>query len=305
VPLFCRDWWLDAVAGEHGWDVAVVAAGEEVQAAMPYVVRRRLGLTYVTQPELTQHLGPWIRSVADSPAGSSRTRDRGLMVDLIGQLPPYDRFAQRWHHTVVDWLPFYWAGFSQTTRYTYRFPDLSDLDELWAGLRGNIRGDVRKAAGRFGLSIRTDLPLDAFWPLHAEVFRRQGSGPPHGVDLLARLDEACAARGCRRIFIAEDAAGRRHAGVYLVWDDAAAYYLLGGGDPSLRSSGATSLCLWSAIAFAATVSRTFDFEGSMIEPVERFFRAFGAEQTPYFAVARTGSRLLRVRECVVGLWNGK
>jgi hypothetical protein len=33
----------------------------------------------------------------------------------------------------------------------------------------------------------------------------------------------------------------------------------------------------------------------MIEPVERLFRAFGAEQTPYFAVSRINSWQLRAR----------
>ena len=37
----------------------------------------------------------------------------------------------------------------------------------------------------------------------------------------------------------------------------------------------------------------FDFEGSMIEPVERSFRQFGAKQTPYFSVSKTPSRLLK------------
>jgi len=65
-------------------------------------------------------------------------------------------------------------------------------------------------------------------------------------------------------------------------------------DPELRKSGATSLCMWEAIKFASTVSKSFDFEGSMIEPIERFFHAFGAEQTPYFAVSHTPSKLIRV-----------
>jgi hypothetical protein len=32
----------------------------------------------------------------------------------------------------------------------------------------------------------------------------------------------------------------------------------------------------------------------MIEPVERFFRAFGAKQMPYFQVSKINARLLRL-----------
>ncbi len=54
-----------------------------------------------------------------------------------------------------------------------------------------------------------------------------------------------------------------------------------------------SFCLWQAIQFASTVTRQFDFEGSMIQPIERFFRAFGGQQTAYHNVSRTSSMVLR------------
>ena len=113
-------------------------------------------------------------------------------------------------------------------------------------------------------------------------------------DVVHRLDEACLDRQARKILIAEDPNGRHHAGVYLVWDANSAYYLMGGSDPELRSSGATSLCMWEALRFAATVTQRFDFEGSMIEPIERYFRAFGARQVPYLALSRTDSSLFKV-----------
>jgi hypothetical protein len=43
------------------------------------------------------------------------------------------------------------------------------------------------------------------------------------------------------MFFAQDAEGRIHAALYLVWDASYAYYLLGGADPRLRGSGAQSL----------------------------------------------------------------
>lgn len=32
----------------------------------------------------------------------------------------------------------------------------------------------------------------------------------------------------------------------------------------------------------------------MLEPVERFFRAFGAIQTPYFSISKTNSKALKI-----------
>jgi len=187
-------------------------------------------------------------------------------------------------------LPFYWSGFSQSTRYTYAIPALGDESALWQQLRDNVRTDIRKAQNRFGVTVGEGT-LAELIALNDMTFQRQGQKRAYSDDFLIRLDQACAERQCRRIFIARDGQGRPHAGAYVVWDRHSAYYLIGGGDPSLRNSGATSLCIGVAIRFAAGVSPRFDFEGSMIEPIERFFRAFGAEQVPYFQVSRAGSRL--------------
>lgn len=94
--------------------------------------------------------------------------------------------------------------------------------------------------------------------------------------------------------VAEGPDGKLHAGAYIVRSGNTAYYLMGGGDPELRNSGATSLVLWEAIRRQPETIKVFDFEGSMIEPIERFFRAFGAVQTPYFHVSRSNSKLFKL-----------
>lgn len=292
IPLFSQAWWLDVTAGDGHWDVALVEVGGEIVASMPYVKRARYGLTILSQPAMTQSLGPWVRDKGGKSA-TKLAREKELMEALIAQLPRFHHYSQNWSWRNTNWLPFYWAGFQQTTRYTYILQNLSDQEVLWKGLRENIRTDIRKASSRFNLRVRHDLSIGDFLPLNAMTFGRQRLAVPYAEQFLRNLDDACKENDCRRILIAEDQQGRRHAGVYIAWDTESAYYLMGGGDPELRNSGATSLCMWEAIKFAAGVTRRFDFEGSMLEPVERFFRAFGAAQTPYFSISKTPSRLLR------------
>ena len=292
--IFTEPWWLDAVA-PGAWGEAVVEKGGRVAARMPWTKRRRRGMTLLVAPPLTRTLGPWLRPETGRTT-SRLEREKDLMSALIDALPPFDYFEQNFHPSITNWLPFHWRGFEETTRYTYVLPDLSDLDAVWAGTRRNVRTDVRKARKR--LTVRDDLGLDAFLRVHEMTFARQRMAMPYGRDLVARLDAACAARGRRRILSAVDETGAVHAVAYLVWDATSAYYLMGGADPELRNSGAGSLVVWEAIRFAATVAPQFDFEGSMLEPVERFFRAFGAEQRPYFHVTKTSSRLMKMRRDV-------
>ncbi len=290
VGLFAQDWWLDAACGPSGWDVVVVGSGVRVDAALPFAVRRRGLFSILSQPPYTPRLGPWIREAKDDIR--TRTEFR-LLAELADALPRFDRYAQNWSYDVTNWLPFFWKGFQQTTRYSYVLPDLSSEEAIWAGMQSNIRREIRKASGRYGLRLRDDLDLDVLLRLNELTYERRGMTPPDGATL-RRIDDACRARDCRKLIVAEDEHGRQHAAGYFVWDAESAYYLVGGMDPVLRTSGAMSLVMWTGIRLARGVTKRFDFEGSMVESIARFFRAFGGEQLCYSYVTKTPSALLRI-----------
>ena len=299
IPIFSRDWWLDAVCDNAAWDASVVEQAGSV-GVMPYCISKRGVFRLLTQPKLTQTLGPWFR-LSTAKYAKALAQQKDVMEALIDQLPQFDHFSQNWHYTQTNWLPFHWRGFKQTTYYTYVLPDLRDETNLWSGLLENIRREIRKASNRYNLYVTNDVNISDFLALNRMTFSRQGKTATYSESLVRRLDAVCAARACRRILVAKDAEGRIHAGTYIVWDENSAYYLMGGADPQLRNSGAGSLCMWEAIKHAATVTKQFNFEGSMIEAIERFFRAFGAIQVPYFNLTKTPSRLLRIRECLLSI----
>jgi lipid II:glycine glycyltransferase (peptidoglycan interpeptide bridge formation enzyme) len=289
--LFSEPWWLDAIAGSGNWGEALVESGGKCHARLPYAVKKRHGLIILCCPPLTQHLGPWFAET-NAKYAKALARQKDMVGELLNQLPPHHMFQQCFHHSVTNWLPWYWQGFEQTTRYTYVFDDLSNEQALWDGMQSNIRSDIRKALNRFGLIIRTDLGPQILLETCQKTFQRQDiAGLSEQV--VMRLYDACSQHHAGKAFFAVDDQNRVHAAVYIVWDDRAAFYLLGGGDPEFRNSGAHSLLMWEMIKFASTVTRSFDFEGSMIEPVERFFRAFGARQVPYHQISRYKNKWLK------------
>jgi hypothetical protein len=280
--LFQQPWWLDAVA-PGSWDVAEVVKDGEIIGRLPFVRKRRFGLTILSQPELTPFLGPWIKP----GTGKTHTRlerEHEIIGSLIDALPKHDVFMQHFHHSITNCLQFYWHGFTQHAYYKYIIEDLSDHDKIWAGFRKTVRAHIRKAERE--VIVRPIEDIEIFIALNDMVYERQGISPAYSVDMVRRIDAACRARGVRRIFLAEGADGTPHASLYLVWDSESAYSLMSGNDPRLRSSGAISLLRWEALKFASQVTRRYDFAGSMLQPVETFFRAFGARQVQYAELKR-------------------
>jgi len=289
--IFSSEWWLDATAGDGNWGVSSVIENGKTIASMPWVRTKSFcGVNILSHPPLTQTLSPWL---ADPPKGSKYTRvlarEKDLFGKLIDQLPDYQAFSQSFAPEITNWLPFYWKGFQQTTRYTYRLHNLLDVDSIWSGFQENIKTDIRKAK-KLGITVERSSDIDTFLDINDLTFRRQGIKFPHSRSFVKDLFKTCELHHAGTIFLARGSDGRVHAGNFIVWNEHCAYYLLGGGDPQLRNSGATSLALWHAIQFASSVTQIFDFEGSMIEAVERFVRGFGAIQTAYFSVKHIPSR---------------
>ncbi len=293
--IFQEPWWLDAVAA-GAWRSLEVTRGTRVVARMPIVLRRVCGFIIIRQPPLTPTLGPWVE-LSGTTVAKRLTEEKRLFNDLIDQLPNWDYIQLNFNHRITNWLPFHWRGLKQTTRYTYILNDISDLGQVWLGLQENVRRHIRSAERR--LTVRNDLSVETLLDIVELTFSRQDRRLPFRRELLRCIEKACVAHDARRMFFAQDAEGRIHAALYLIMDASYAYYLLGGADPRLRSSGAQSLLIWEAIKFASGRNLKFDFEGSMMEPIERVFRAFGAVQVPYLQIYGAGPLvkvLLLIRE---------
>jgi hypothetical protein len=272
--IFCTSWWLDAVAPGR-WRPHELRDGERIVAAWPTVVERtRLGVVHRGAP-LTPYLGPLFL-----PGEGARRRSRELKLaeELLSTLGPFAHLEARCNPAFDYWTPLRWHGFRQTTNYTWRLLDLADVEAVFAGFRENIRGHVR-AAERNGTTVAEGTLADLL-----EVHRRRFDRDPEAID---RLEAAAAMHEARTILIARDADGRARAAGYFVHDDRFTTYLLAATDAEVR--GAAALVLWEAIKRASERGTAFDFEGSMLRPVESFVRSFGGVPTPYSIVWRTPS----------------
>lgn len=290
IPIFSRDWWLDIVCGTDNWDVLLIEQKGQVQAALPFYFPAP---GVILMPPYTQTMGPWF--VAE-PADAKYTRTLGkrqaICKEFVDALKHSPRFLQNFHYRITDWLPFYWEGYKQTTRYTYILYGIRNETTLWENMSPNIRRNITKAKEKYRISIRKGIDTDEFLRIQALTFKRQHLPSPKHAKVLRKLIDVCRSRNQGDLWGAYDENGRLHAAAFIAWQESSAYYLAGGGDPELRDSGAHSLLLWEGIRFSSQYTDVFDLEGSMIQGVERFFREFGAIQTPYFTITKGNLSLL-------------
>ncbi len=286
IPIFSQYWWMDTVCGSENWDVILVEENGKIIASLPYFIEKNKNGIEIRKATLTQNNGVWIRYSKDIKYEKKLSLEKKVMNNIIDRIEELGltRYRQYFHYTIENWLPFFWRGYSQTTRYTYVIEDTSNLELLHKNFNSNIRNYIRKAEKE--VSVKEDMSVEEFYELNKKTFERQDMEIPYSFELLKSLDNQCKERNCSKIYSAIDELGNVHSAAYFIWDENSIYYLLSGSDPEFRSSQSLTLLIYEGIKLANKLGKKFDFEGSMKENIENFFRQFGAVQKQYHNISK-------------------
>lgn len=281
TSIFEQPWWLEAIA-PGSWDVIEVKHNEVCVCRLPYVRMRRYGFKCIGTPGMAMFSGPWIKDTRGK-AVSCLGYKKEVMSEIIDMLPKGNvSLSLSPEHNYF--LPFLWKGFRIKPCFTYRIWDTSDLEKVWNNFDKSARKAVKK--GLESLTLRTDLPIDVLFELEDKTFARQNRKNPTDKEQLKRVYNACIEHDSGILMCAVDDADRVHTATLYVYDSKTLYAIHGGSDPELRESQADSFLIWKGIELASQKKIAFDFEGSSIEGIERYFRSFGGEPLIYYSVNR-------------------
>lgn len=288
VPLFQQYWWMEAVCYDKQWDVALAYSGGTLLGAMPYHYGRKMGITYIIEPQLTQFSGP-LYCYGELSGYSHRLEfEKNVARELLRQVESVNPalFLQNFSPQVTNWLPFFWAGYRQSTRYTYRIDDIGDLDRVFASF------DVEKRQKKIhkyekSTMVRFDMRPEDFARFHCKYWNEKGKGDLLSEDLIKRVCSNALERGQGVIASLHDAENRLLSARFVAFDDRCAYSLMSAHDLSLHRSGHSETLLWGLLKYLNGKVHSFDFEGSMDEGIEYFYRSFGAKQIPFFEISKT------------------
>lgn len=297
ICVYDQPWWLDAVCGKENWDVLLYEKKGNLVGAMPYYIKERYGLRYITQPEFTQHNGAWIKYPENQAESKRISFEKEVLDGLLAQVEqlPVCYYYQAYSPTLTNWLPLYWRGYEQSTCYTYRLPDIHEPAALFEKFQHNKRKNINKAR-KANFQIGFDLSAEEFYAHHKKSLAKQGQEISYSLELFQRMYNAAYSNNSGRVIYLKDENGTLLCALFNLWDKQWGYDLISAIDPETRNTGAPDLLVYSMLEYLADKVQGYDFEGSMIEGVEESFRHFGATQTPYFNIHKiyTPNPILRV-----------
>lgn len=285
--IFNKSYWLKLVSSE--FKILVVEENGKIIGgiALPSLYNK-----IYRNPKLTPQLGV----LFFKPDGKQKypavlSKQNKIFEALIEGLPKFYQFDYTFSYNCNNFLPLIWNGFDVKVRYTYVIEDLTDIDKIKSDFQYDVKYMLKKA-DKSNLILADNFGIKEFYEVNKKTFDRQGMDMPYTLDFLTELDETLAKNNSRKMLFALNEDKRIVAGVYLIYDENSTYYLMGGADPEYRNTGAQTFLIWEGIKFASSVSKKFDFEGSMIKSIESSFREFGGRQKIIHNVYKSGNKCM-------------
>jgi hypothetical protein len=247
-------------------------------------MEKKFGLTVCRDAPFTPHCGPFLKVTAKNSVAIMDAWKKALklMAEYIEniRLPLLSISLDK---SIADTQPFIWKKNKVTPRYTYIVDLRLPIDDILKNMSPERRNDIKKGE-RSGLNIRMTNSYDAVKSLVCNSFSRQNKI----VDAihLGRMLSDFADEKNSFAFLAEDR-NIPVAASFCLFDRETAFYLLGGYAHENKYRGAGPLVCWEAIKYAKQLGlKTFDFEGSMVPDIERYFRDFGGKLIPYYRISK-------------------
>lgn len=286
-------WWMDAVCEKGEWNVLLYKESGEIRGVLIYYSVKKFGFHFILQPPLTQFNGIWLNYKDNQSENDKIHFEKKVIKNLIQQLDDlkFSYYNQNYNTNFKNWLPLYWSGFKQTTRYSYQIKDISDPEKCYQNFDYSKQKQIKKCID----SLHTiEINDDEFYDLLVLNYKEKKQEVLFSRNFFKRLYKACMDHQQGKIVAVADEQENIHAALFIVYDNFISYDLISAIHPDFKSSGGSTLVVYEAIKQMSKLVKTFDFEGSMDQKIENSFSKFGTVQTAYFNIAKFNSFLSKL-----------
>ncbi len=271
--IFNSTWLLDAF--NVNYRILVAVKNNNWRGGM-VLTKNSIGM--VTNPIFFKYLGVLIAKHEGKDVTALRNKHK-VIEALAERVKGLRSFDFTYHPNFTNWLPFYWRGFRQSSLYTYRIDLSCGMKSIRSNYQKNRKHLLNKALRE---EVRVaDGTSDELYETICSTFKAQKKTMPIARSRIEKFFQLEKNFFCLSAFDANDDL-KCSCGV--LYDDYCAYLLLNGKNTD--AGPANTYLVDSAIEKCVGRSKVFDFEGSMHQRIERFYRAMGGLQTEYFKVSK-------------------
>lgn len=270
--IFNRISWLK-MFGNSLKVYGIYDKGERLIGGFHIFNQKRFGLTLYRNPPFTPMIGPFVQIEAENPAViMDRWKEILSSIANFFEKLNYSIISVSLNKEVLDAQPFIWKKYKVVPGYTYVIDLNRPTEEIKKSMHTRSRNSIQKALSD-GLIVKYNTDFNLVKSLVVKTFSRQDKKVNHYFLDKILFEFAKENNSYSFVTFMED---KPIAVAFCVYDKATSYYLLGGYDSKNRHYGAGTLALWEAINFSKELGlKYFDFEGSMVPQIERYFRSFG------------------------------
>lgn len=271
------------------WEAFVLEENGIWQAVMPIYPGKKGPYQSFLQAPFVQYGGICFRDKQHKGTYDEYSWKNEIVQMMAAALEPYHVIQFNFSPHFDYPLPFHWKGFTLWQRFTYRLDLSPDEKALFSQFAAPLQRQIKKA-GRNGIQIEESKDFSTLLSL-LRIQEQNGRFPlgkhRERHSIFQRLAEYLLSTDKGKLYLALNGEGKLLAAGLFGYHVTTCRYLTGAYDPQGGDSGAMSLLMWEAIRKAQIRGMdVFDFEGSMIEGIEAFFRKFGSLPTPYLQIQR-------------------
>jgi Acetyltransferase (GNAT) domain len=280
VPLFVQPFWFDAI--NNNWDVWHFKTPNGYNYFLPYVTEKKIIFKLLRNPLFTPYSG----IVYDKDT----YLDEAILF-FINKINKFDFFELDFALDFSSIHLFESNKFKCVPQPTNILNLQQPVAQINSNFKSALKRQIKKSALNLIISNCTDVNI--IYYLLNESYKKQQLSLPYTKQLLQQILLACTNNNCGQVWQANNANGEAVAVLWQVWDTHNSYYLTGGSNG--QYSEAMSGLMWHAIQHAHHLGLTnFDFEGSSIPSINKFFSNFAPQLNYYYRISKTKAPILKL-----------
>lgn len=255
---------------------------DEMIGGVTLYSERRLGLNVLRRAPYTPMVGPFLYVRSESSLTILETWRAALtcLEEYIAG-KKYALVMLPFDPKIKDALPFFWQKYKVIPKYTYIIDLKHSIEEILKNMAQKRRQNISKAK-KDGIRIEFTEDYNIVRQLVMETFKRREKELDASMMDAVLFDYATASNSFAfTAFRGETPI----ATCFFIHDKKTSYRLLSGYRADLNHNGASPLADVVAMEYAQKIGiEHFDFEGSVMPGIERYFRDFGCPIYPYLTV---------------------